>query len=110
MAKLLNLSVDVTKIDKTKLYPGKKGTYLKLTVAVNDEADQFGNTVSCWQEQSQEERQGQEPKRYLGNGKVFWTNENQQPAQQPQRREAPAYGQQADGVNHADNRPDDIPF
>lgn len=70
MSKLLSLSVDVSKITKDKLIKGKKGTYLKLTVSVNDTEDKFGNNVSCWEEQSPDER-GQ-PKNYLGNGKVFW--------------------------------------
>lgn len=70
MSKLLSLSVDVSKITKDKLIKGKKGTYLKLTVSVNDTEDKFGNNVSCWEEQSTYER-GQQ-KNYLGNGKVFW--------------------------------------
>ena len=75
MAKLVGLSIDVDKINKDKLYKGKKGTYLKLTVALNDKEDAYGNTVSCWEEQSEEERNNKDNKNFLGNGKVFWTNE-----------------------------------
>lgn len=70
MSKLISLSIDVNKITKEKLYKGKKGTYLKLTVALNDSTDDFGNNVSCWEEQSADERGN--PKNYLGNGNVFW--------------------------------------
>ncbi|MGB2525670.1 hypothetical protein [Flagellimonas sp. SN16] len=79
MSKLISLSIDVNKITKGKLYKGKKGTYLKLTVALNDSADDFGNNVSCWEEQSADER-GQQ-KNYLGNGKVFWESEATQQTQ-----------------------------
>lgn len=52
MAKMLNISIDVTKIDKSKLIVGEKGTYLNLTVSVNDEKDNYGNDVSAWMGQS----------------------------------------------------------
>lgn len=70
MAKLISLKIDVTKITKDKLFKGEKGTYLDLTIALNDEKDQYGNTVSCWEKCEKEET-----KNYLGNGKVFWSNE-----------------------------------
>ena len=112
MAKLLNLSIDVKKITKERMYIGQKGTYLKLTVAINDEEDQFGNTVSAWEEQSQEERQAKEPKTYLGQGKIFWSNDNQQPTparSQPYGNQG--FGQQSDGVNQpVDSGDDSIPF
>lgn len=76
MSQLLKLSIDVTKITKEKLYKGKKGTYLDLVVAVNDEPDNFGNNVSCWENQKEGET---EPKKYLGNGKTFWTNDGNAP-------------------------------
>lgn len=73
---MIGLSIDVDKIDKSRLYKGKKGTYLKLTVALNDEEDAYGNNVSAWEEQTEEERNNKDKKNFLGNGKVFWTNEN----------------------------------
>ena len=85
MSKLFSLKIDVSKIDKSKLFKGAKGTYLGLTCSMNDEPDQFGNNVSAWIEQTQEERQGGENKTYLGNGKVFWSdsgNVSSQPQQQ----------------------------
>lgn len=66
----MSLSIDVNKITKSKLYKGEKGTYLNLTVALNDEKDQFGNDVSCWEKCEKEEQRN-----YLGNGKVFWSKE-----------------------------------
>lgn len=76
MAKMLSLSIDVTKIDKNKLVKGEKGTYANLTIALNDDKDQFGNDVSCWLKQSKEETDNKSSKVYLGNGKVFWSSDS----------------------------------
>ena len=43
MAQILNISINVEKINKAKLIKGKKGTYLSLNIAINDEKDQFEN-------------------------------------------------------------------
>ena len=75
MSKLITASLDVTKIDKTKIIQGKKGQYLNLTIWVNDEADQFGNDVSLQQSLSKEERETGAAKIYLGNGKTYKSNE-----------------------------------
>ena len=75
MAKLVSLKLDVSKIDKSKIYKGQKGQYLTVTVALNDEVNDYGQDVSCWHEQTQEERQNKEPKVYLGNGKTIWNSE-----------------------------------
>jgi hypothetical protein len=72
VGKLLALSIDVMKIDKKKLFVGKKGTYLKLTISLNDEIDQFGNNVSVWEEQSAEDRKAKVTRNFLGNGKVIF--------------------------------------
>lgn len=76
MAKLLSLSIDVTKIDKSRLYKGAKGTYLNITVGVNDDADQFGNQVSCWENQTEEERKAKAQRNFLGNGKVLFSDDH----------------------------------
>lgn len=79
MAHLISLSIDVSKIDKSKLIKGEKGIYLNLNLSVNDSKDQFGNDVSAWHGQSKEERDAGQQKVYLGNGRVLWTG-----TQQPQ--------------------------
>jgi hypothetical protein len=71
MATLINASIDLTKVDKTKLVKGK---YLNLTIAVNDNLDNYGNNVSLTIQQSKEEREIKASKTYLGNGKVVYTN------------------------------------
>jgi len=69
MASIINASIDVTKIDKTKLIKDK---YLNVSITINDENDKFGNNVTVTLNQTPEERTAKAPKTYLGNGKVVW--------------------------------------
>jgi len=84
MAKLLSAKLDVSKITKSKLYKGEKGTYCSITISLNDEIDTYGNNVSVYEEQTKEERDQKAPRNYLGNGKVFWSNDGQQVAPKQQ--------------------------
>lgn len=70
MSKTLNLNLNLSKILKEKIYEGKTGKFIQLTVYVNDEADQYGNDCSIILSQTQEERQ-QKIKHYVGNGKTL---------------------------------------
>lgn len=72
MATIINASIDVTKIPKDSLVTGKKGTYANVTVFINDET-RFGNNASIAMSQSKEQREAGEPKVYLGNGRVVYT-------------------------------------
>lgn len=74
MGKLLGISIDVTKIDKTKI---KDGKYLNLTVSLNDEPNQYGQDVALWHEQTKEEREAKVQRVFLGNGKTLWSSEGQ---------------------------------
>ncbi len=72
MGKLIALKIDVTKINKDRLYRGKQGTYLDLMVELKDEPDKYGNDVSAWEGQSEAERKEKKNRNFLGNGKVVW--------------------------------------
>ncbi len=74
MASIIKTSIDLTKIDKTKIIDGKKGKYLPITITINDELDQFNNQGPVIISQSKEERDAKENKVYLGNVQVVWTN------------------------------------
>jgi hypothetical protein len=75
MSSLISLSLDLSKIDKSKIIEGKKGAkYLDFTIAINDETNQYGQNVSAYNNQSKEEREAKAGREYLGNGKVYWTN------------------------------------
>ena len=74
MASIIKASIDLNKIPKDKIYVGKKGKYLPITITLNDENDQFGNQGPVVVEQTKEERDAKAPKTYLGNVKVVWSN------------------------------------
>ena len=74
MASIISANIDLTKIDKSKIYEGKKGKYLPITITVNDEVDQFNNQGPMIVSQSQEEREAKVDKVYLGNVQVVWSN------------------------------------
>jgi hypothetical protein len=74
MASIIKASIDLSKIPKDKIYIGKKGKYLPITITINDEPDQFGNQGPVVVEQTKEERDAKVAKTYLGNVKIVWTN------------------------------------
>ena len=54
----ISASIDVSKIDKTKLIKGEKGTYLNITAFVNlDEKDQYDNNGMITQSVTADERE-----------------------------------------------------
>ena len=74
MASIIKTSINLNGIPKDKIYVGKKGKYLPITITLNDEVDQFGNQGPVVVEQTKEERDAKAAKTYLGNVKVVWTN------------------------------------
>ena len=91
MASIIKTSINLNDIPKDKIYVGKKGKYLPITITLNDEPDQFGNQGPVVVEQTKEEREAKAPKTYLGNVKVVWTNgTNVDTAPREDRPAAPA--------------------
>ena len=76
MASIIKTSINLNDIPKDKIYVGKKGKYLPITITINNEPDQFGNQGPVVVEQTKEERDAKTPKTYLGNVKVVWTDGN----------------------------------
>jgi hypothetical protein len=74
MASIIKTSINLNNIPKDKIFIGKKGKYLPITITLNDELDQFGNQGPVVVEQTKEEREAKAEKTYLGNVKVVWTN------------------------------------
>lgn len=75
MAQLFSASIDVTKISKDKLVKGEKGTYLNVTISINDEEDNYGNVLTITESQTKEEREAKAKKNYLANGKLVWSSD-----------------------------------
>ena len=105
MASIINASINLNNIDKTKIIDGKKGKYLPITITLNDEVDQFGNQGPIIVAQNKEEREAKTAKTYLGNVQVVWTNGTNVPP-------APRDGQQAQAQPAKSLSPqeDDLPF
>jgi hypothetical protein len=85
MSKLLTGSIDLNKIDKTKIVstdkngnPFENGAkYLNVVVWINDEADQYGNNASIQIIQSKEEREAGAKAIYIGNLKEPQSRNNE---------------------------------
>lgn len=70
----LSIKIDVSKIDKSRLYQGAKGTYLDLTTFISDELDQYDNNGFISQSVTAEEREAKTQTPILGNVKIFYTD------------------------------------
>lgn len=106
MAQLIEIQIDVNKITKSKLYQGAKGKYLKLTVSVNDEANEHGQDVSAYEQQTKEERERGDKKNFLGNGKTFWASNGHKTVDQKSGKEVKPSGPTAPNIGDDD----DLPF
>lgn len=75
----LNLSIDVTKLDKERFIKGKKGTYANITTFVDiDNVDQYENNGFVSQSISKEERTNGVQTPILGNVRVIFRDDKQQ--------------------------------
>ncbi|MCP4803558.1 MAG: hypothetical protein GY891_12035 [Bacteroidetes bacterium] len=104
MASILKANLNLAAIPKDKIYKGKKGSYLPITITINDELGNYGDNGPIIVEQSKEEREAKADKTYLGNVKVVWTN-GTNVATAP--REGGSAGPVAAAPAEAD---DDLPF
>ena len=106
----VSLKIDVSKIDKARLFKGQKGVYLDATVFIDTaQLDQWGNSGMITQDVKKEEKDQGVKGAILGNCKVFWNDAGQQPQRQPQQQQAhPA--PQAQPQPQAGGFDDDIPF
>ena len=93
----ISASIDVTKIDKSKLVQGRKGTYLNITAFINlSEVDQYNNNGMVTQSVSSEEWAEGVRGPILGNNKVVYTDFSDSP--------------KAKSPTGFDDMKDDIPF
>ena len=88
----VEVQIDVTKIDKARLYQGQKGKYLTMTTFIDiDQKDQYDNNGFISHKKNKDE---QENPPILGNVKVFWSDQQapqqQQGGFQPQQQKQPA--------------------
>lgn len=88
--------IDVTKVDKAKLFKGEKGVYLDI-VLVETPNNQYGDDYMIVQSVSKEEREKGVKGAILGNAKIRVQRRDDTPA--PQRSAPPAQ-----------DDPGDVPF
>lgn len=79
MAEILSGSIDLNKIDKSKitekkLKDGTIGKFININVTINNEVDPYGNIAGLTVSQTQEERTAKAKKVYLGNLKRVWSD------------------------------------
>ena len=75
MANLGKCWCNVKAIDKSRLKTLKSGAVgFNMSFAINDEVDQYGNNVSVWMDQTEDERKTKAKRVYLGNGRLSWSN------------------------------------
>ena len=60
-------------INKEKIKFNEKG-WANVTVFINDDTNTYGQNASAAMDQTKEQREAKEPKTYIGNGKVVWTD------------------------------------
>lgn len=76
--------IDVTKIIKEKMFNGKNGTYLDITIMTSREKDQYGNDGMITQDLGKEARAKKEYGPILGNVRIVYADAP------PQQKQAPA--------------------
>lgn len=67
MARKINCKIDVKKLDKSKLFVGKEGTYANITL-IETPNGKYGNWMIV-EDQTKEEREAKKKSTILGNGK-----------------------------------------
>lgn len=73
----VNFKVDVTKLDKSRFFQGKKGTYVDLTAFIDTEnKSDYGDNGVISQSLTQDERRDGVKMPIVGNCKVFFTSES----------------------------------
>ena len=117
----ITVKIDVSKIDKDRLFKGEKGTYLDCTTFIDTEnPGQFGNHGFISQAVSKEERDQGAKGAILGNCKIFYSAESPGiPPQNPQvnnnQSPGPGSGNYHNGAQAQQQAPQDgfdtdIPF
>ena len=96
----VELKIDVTKIDKERLFKGEKGTYLTMTAFIDlENQGQYGDNGMITHKKDKDEERAP----ILGNATIFWKDGGSQPVQNNVQQSPPS-----GGFDDFDNS--DIPF
>ena len=98
---IISFSIDLAKLDKSKITKTEKGQqFYQLTAIVNDSADKYGKDVQIIEPQTKADREAKNPRIFLGNGKVVFSNYNQSSQANKDQQ----------NFNQNQNSGDDLPF
>ena len=80
----VSVKLNLSKIDKARLFKGEKGTYLDATMFIDlDNQGQYGDNGMITQDVSKEEREQGVKSSILGNVKVFYKEGGTQQSPRP---------------------------
>ena len=75
MSAICTIKIDLSKIDKSKIYEAKSGAkYYEFTASINDKTSQYGENISVSESQTKEERDAKTNKSFIGGGRVIWVS------------------------------------
>jgi len=107
----ISLKINVSMIEKARLFKGAKGMYLDATAFVDlDELDQYGNSGMITQDVSKEEKESGTKGPILGNSKIFWKGEQKKERQSDQYQSSQDRQAHKASTAPIDDFDDDIPF
>ncbi len=76
--KIISASINLNKINKSKLVKGKDGNeYLNISIICNDSENEWGKDVTITEGQSEQERKDKVKKNFIGNGKTVYNSDKQ---------------------------------
>ena len=75
MSSKINLSIDVSALPKEKFVMGKNGKpYYNFTISIDDERNEYDQNVTAYESKTKEEVEAKKPTKYIGNGRVYYTD------------------------------------
>lgn len=101
---LIALNLNLSMINKAKLYQGKKGKYLSAVLHISQTVDQYGNNGFVVESISKEERDGGQRGTIIGNAKYIGQKPEASPVAQVTAYTPPAESKPG---SYSD---DDLPF
>jgi hypothetical protein len=78
MSAIISISLKkehLDKLDPSTFTTTKSGTYIPLTLFVDDKNDNYKQNVAATLSQNEEDRKAKKPKTYVGNGKVLYVRD-----------------------------------
>lgn len=105
---LLSGYFNLNKLDKS-VDVSEKG-YVNVTIGINDKTDDYGNNASIWMNQTQEQREAGEPRKYIGNAKVLFVNQTPNYYSVAERKEQVKNAAQNPASTTTTETTSDLPF